>query len=76
MLAQVFVLEMPFYHIRDNVALALRVLKGERPTKPIGCENIGFTDDLWDMMQRGWSAKPESRPSLSAFVEMLQSQDY
>jgi hypothetical protein len=75
MLAQIFTLNLPFSHIRDTFGLFLRVAKGdERPINPVGCENIGFTDDLWDMMQRGWSAQPESRSSLSAFIELLESQ--
>jgi hypothetical protein len=52
----------------------MRVLKGERPTKPIDCENIGFTEELWGMMQRGWASQLESRPSLSEFVELLEVQ--
>jgi hypothetical protein len=77
MLAQVFALKLPFSdHIRDTFELIVRVARGERPTKPDGCENVGFTDDLWDLMQRGWSAEPMSRPSLPEFVEVLQTQRY
>jgi hypothetical protein len=76
MAAQTFTLDLPFSHIRDTFGLFLRVAKGdERPIKPNGCEKIGFTNDLWDVMQQGWSAQPEFRSSLSAFIEVLEGRN-
>jgi hypothetical protein len=69
-----FTLKPPYSHLRSYVEVIVRVMRGERPTKPVDCENIGFTDDLWDLMQQGWAKEPESRPSLSAFIEVLESQ--
>jgi hypothetical protein len=47
------------------------VLRGERPTKPTDCEDVGFSDTLWDVMQRGWDAKAELRPPLADFAAAL-----
>jgi hypothetical protein len=40
------------------------VLAGERPTRPSASAVIGFTDEVWDVMQRGWAQNPEHRPRL------------
>jgi hypothetical protein len=72
-LAQTFTLEVPFSHVRNDHAIAMRTVKGERPLKPISCENIGFSDDLWDVMEQGWASSPDSRPFLSAFFDVLGS---
>jgi hypothetical protein len=66
---QTFALKPPFFHIREDIAIIWHVEKGERPIKLMDCDNIGFTDGLWDLMQRGWASQPESRPPLSAFIE-------
>jgi hypothetical protein len=73
-LAQTFTLELPYSNIRDTAAVGHRVCKGDRPTKPIACENIGLTEELWGMMQQGWDSQLGSRPSLSEFAELLEVQ--
>jgi hypothetical protein len=72
-LAQIFTLETPFSHIGNDHAVSMRVMKGERPSKPTSCQHTGFTDTLWDLMQRGWTSNPESRPLLSAFIDILEA---
>jgi hypothetical protein len=69
---QIFTTKVPFFHIENDLAFLMRVVDGERPTKPTGCENIGFTKQLWSLMQQGWAKQPDSRPPLSAFIEVLE----
>jgi hypothetical protein len=45
----------------------LLVRTGERPLKPNGCEAVGFSEKLWDAMQRGWAHDPKARPPLHVF---------
>jgi hypothetical protein len=68
---QVFTSKTPFFLIQNDVMVLHKVLNGERPPKPVDCENVGFTDELWDLMQRGWAAEPESRASLVDFIQVL-----
>jgi hypothetical protein len=70
--AQMFSSQPPFFDISNHIALSLRVIQGGRPLKPTGCENIGLTDDLWEVVQRGWAKELSSRPALSAFMEVLE----
>jgi hypothetical protein len=70
-LAQTFTFKAPFSHISNDFALSRRVILGERPHKPTDCENVGFNETLWDLLQKGWGPQPESRPPLSEFIEVL-----
>jgi hypothetical protein len=71
--AQVFTCKLPFFEIKDDFAAFYTVLTGKRPSKPVNCESIGFSDELWDVMQRGWGPEPNSRPPLGAFIEVLEA---
>jgi hypothetical protein len=70
-MTQMFTSSVPFAHIAADYAIALRVIQGVRPAKPVNCEDIGFTEGLWDVIVQGWSQEPASRPPLSAFIEAL-----
>jgi hypothetical protein len=51
----------------------VNVLNGARPSKPSATTEIGFTDDVWDLIQRGWAKEPSDRPMLSEFLEFIRS---
>jgi hypothetical protein len=51
----------------------LKVLSGARPSKPSATTEIGFTDDVWDVIERGWAVEPSSRPLLSEFLDSMRS---
>jgi hypothetical protein len=68
---QLFTLLLPFHHIRNDTGVLLRVLGGERPRKPTECTHVGFSDALWDIMERGWHAEPGLRPTLAEFGSVL-----
>jgi hypothetical protein len=44
------------------------VLAGKRPLRPTTSLDIGLTDPIWDVMERGWAADPSTRPALSDFL--------
>jgi hypothetical protein len=43
----------------------VRILSGKRPRRPA---HPGFTDKLWDLIQRCWDQKPQLRPAISEVV--------
>lgn len=47
------------------------VVDGHRPVKPENATTIGFSDSLWDFVQRCWDAKAESRPEAAEVVSHL-----
>lgn len=68
--AQVLTGEVPF---RDHGAMGyvFSVVDGHRPVKPENAATIGFSDSLWDFVQRCWDAKAESRPEAAEVVSHL-----
>jgi hypothetical protein len=68
---QVFTCKTPFFQYEIDYAVFHKVTNGERPSKPVDCEHIGLSDELWNVMQQGWAAEPESRASLSDFIQAL-----
>jgi hypothetical protein len=52
----------------------VKILAGERPSKPTASVEIGFTDPVWNVMERGWAAEPECRPTLADFQAAIASE--
>ena len=50
----------------------LKVLDGERPTRPQGAEGARFTDDIWKMLEHCWMPRPQDRPNVEAVLECLE----
>jgi hypothetical protein len=61
---------VPFLGVRPEV-IPMRVFAGARPPKPTTSPDIGFTDLVWNIMERGWAAEPRDRPDLSDFLEAV-----
>jgi hypothetical protein len=74
-LLQLFALEAPFPRIRNDAVVVWKVRAGERPPRPEGCEAVGFSEKLWDAMQRGWAKNPEERPPLGEFYALTDRQE-
>jgi hypothetical protein len=47
------------------------VVSGLRPTKPENAAAIGFSDSLWDFVQRCWHGDMELRPKVAEVVTHL-----
>ena len=48
------------------------VLEDQRPSKPRDSEKLGFTDDVWETLQRCWEKKPSARPPIDAVSACLK----
>jgi tetratricopeptide (TPR) repeat protein len=68
---QLFTGQVPFANIRGDYAIVLHVHLGRRPFKPTTSVEVGFTDDVWDVMQRGWAPDPLDRPTLAEFWKAI-----
>jgi hypothetical protein len=44
------------------------VLSGQRPSRPNGLDDIGLSDEIWNLMEHGWHHAPARRPSLGEFL--------
>ena len=58
---------------RGKTELACRVvLEDERPPRPRDSEKLGFTDELWENLQRCWEKKPSARPPIDGVSAYLR----
>ena len=49
-----------------------KILDGERPPRPPKGKKLGLSDKLWEVVQTSLVEKVEERPSVSAFVDLLE----
>ena len=63
---------LPFAR-RGKTELACKVvLENERPSRPRDSEKLGFTDKVWDSLQKCWEKRPSARPSIDAVSACLK----
>lgn len=65
---QVLTGEQPFRDIRPR-ELAFSVLAGARPAKPENAVGIGFSEILWNLVQKCWDGEVARRPQIQEVVE-------
>jgi len=63
--------EPPFPNCNGVVVIG-KVIEGERPGRPQGGEGVWFTDELWEMLERCWSPRPERRPAVDTVLRCLE----
>ena len=69
-LRQVLCGTVPFPGL-NMVTVAIEVLRGTRPIKPDDAASLGFTDGLWEIVERCWSADSNARPTFGAVLSRL-----
>ncbi|KAG6908710.1 hypothetical protein DXG01_003643 [Tephrocybe rancida] len=74
---EIFSGTFPFPELNDYPVM-LRVMQGERPSRPVKCENwgtpcieLGLSDALWQLIERCWAADAQKRPSMHSVVRKL-----
>lgn len=48
------------------------VLEDERPQRPRDSEKLGFTDKVWEVLQKCWEKNPSGRPSIDVVSAYLK----
>ena len=63
----------PFYYVKRQPEVLMRIQQGQRPERPTDPEVIerGLDDKLWDLLQRCWLREPEERPSIEQILQEL-----
>ncbi|KAJ7914680.1 kinase-like domain-containing protein, partial [Mycena leptocephala] len=58
--------KVPFYELPNDMAVALKVTAGARPSRP---EII--SDGLWSLLQDCWKEDPNKRPKMTEIIRRL-----
>jgi hypothetical protein len=53
--------------------VGMKVLGGKRPSKPPNALNIGFSDEVWRLVEGCWQTEPEDRPTVKDVLLCLRS---
>ena len=71
-ISQVYSGKAPFYELREDAAVLLRVIKGGRPTKPSGTPGRVMPDQLWNIVKAAWHQQPSKRLSITAVLRRFR----
>ncbi|KAF8145052.1 hypothetical protein K438DRAFT_1442790, partial [Mycena galopus ATCC 62051] len=63
---------IPFPELKNDAAVMLRVLGGDRPRRLPACSGPPWLDSLWDLLQICWTENQRERPTAAEIVERLQ----
>ena len=66
---QIFSGNVPFHDVQNDVTVALKVIQGKRPLRPVQCEN----DAVWGIIEDCWKEKPTDRPTAKDVVGIMVS---
>ncbi|KAJ7235050.1 kinase-like domain-containing protein, partial [Mycena rebaudengoi] len=71
-LHQVLTGNAPFYEVQRDVAIILKVIAGERPSRPSGSgADPLLMNSLWTLLQNCWADNAENRPEATQIVKRL-----
>lgn len=59
--------ENPPFHKHTDVAVLVKVLRGEHPPR-----GVGFTESLWTTLKMCWAHQPNIRPSIKEVLRCLE----
>ena len=68
---QVLCGKVPYWEIVNEPLVMQTITDGGRPQKPEAMENLGFTDQLWGLVERCWSVDVSARPDVKTVLSYL-----
>lgn len=72
---QIFTGHDPFHPGPFGAKTIGKIQNGHRPERPSDPTVVrrGLDDNMWELLQECWSAKPDNRPRMVEVVERLKS---
>jgi len=61
----------PFWEITNGGAVINAIMNDRRPQKPEAAESLGFTNELWEIVERCWSVDAGARPDVRTLLSHL-----
>ena len=65
----------PFHHLYGFNSVPA-VLRGERPKKPLGAESLGFSSELWGLVELCWSESILARPTARRLLDYFYTASF
>jgi serine/threonine protein kinase len=69
---QVLTGNLPFAECKIHYAVGAMVVNGERPARPPASNDLGISDEIWQLLVKCWSADRSNRPGVAGVRELLQ----
>jgi len=60
----------PFHHLHALTSVSA-IFRGERPEKSLGADSLGFSPELWGLLQSCWSELSSTRPTARRLFDYL-----
>ena len=64
---EVFTGNVPFGGVKTE-SVVVQIANGKRPAKPQAAEQLGLTAEMWEFIERCWTANPNERPTIDEVV--------
>ncbi|KAF9643107.1 kinase-like protein [Thelephora ganbajun] len=61
----------PYWEITNENVVVNIIMNGGRPQKPEAAESLGFTKELWKIVEQCWSADASTRPDVRTVLSHL-----
>jgi len=61
----------PYLEIESDILVVYAIMEGIRPKKPAGAKRLGFSDDLWRMVESCWLEDRDARPGVEDILSCL-----
>jgi serine/threonine protein kinase len=70
---ELFTENKPFHEFPNEPSVIVKVINGERPTRPDKSDILGLSDQVWELVQTCWCQDSGRRPGISSVLDRLQS---
>jgi hypothetical protein len=61
----------PYDEIQSDIIVFSEIMAGVRPKKPEGAKHLGFSNELWMMVEQCWLEDRNARPSAEEILSSL-----
>ena len=71
MVSQVLCGHHPYVETQSDILVVNAIMEGVRPRKPEEAACLGFSDDLWKIVEKSWLEDHNARPSVEDILSCL-----
>ncbi|KAJ6624641.1 kinase-like domain-containing protein [Mycena sp. CBHHK59/15] len=61
----------PFSDVQENLEAMMKVIKGERPARPMADDSL-ILNDWWELLTKAWAQDARARPTISDIIESIE----